>query len=94
MIDRLATTGRLRALDPDEKAARREALLAAAERLSDRTLQLPSVASLSGSAARSGTLRAQRAQRHPGCAPDAARHGVGARVVSPLEMPLGETLQG
>lgn len=50
MIDRLASTGRLRALDADEKAARREALLAAAERLYDRTLQLPGVAEVAAEA--------------------------------------------
>ena len=50
MIDRLATTGRLRARDADEKAARRETLLAAAERLYDRTLQLPGVAEVAAEA--------------------------------------------
>jgi AcrR family transcriptional regulator len=50
MIDRLAHTGRLRALDAEEKAARRETLLAAAERLYDRTLQLPGVADVAAEA--------------------------------------------
>ena len=50
MIDRLASTGRLRALDADEKAARREALLDAAERLYEHTLQLPGVAEVAAEA--------------------------------------------
>jgi len=36
------------------------------------------LASLSGSSASSGRLRAHRAQRHPGCAPAAALHRAGA----------------
>jgi AcrR family transcriptional regulator len=50
MIDRIASTGRLRALDADEKAERREALLNAAERLYEPSLQLPGVAEVAAEA--------------------------------------------
>ena len=46
MIHPVASTGRLRAIDADEKAARREALLDAAERLYEPALQLPGVAEI------------------------------------------------
>ena len=50
VIDRIASTGRLRALDAHEKAARREALLDAAERLFEPTVQLPGVAEVAAEA--------------------------------------------
>jgi AcrR family transcriptional regulator len=50
MIDRLAATGRLRALDAQEKAARRESLLDAAERLYEPSLQLPAVGEVASEA--------------------------------------------
>ncbi len=46
----ISTTGRLRALDADDKAARREALLDAAERLYEPALQLPGVAEVAAAA--------------------------------------------
>lgn len=50
MIHPVASTGRLRAIDADEKAARRDALLDAAERLYEPALQLPGVAEVAAAA--------------------------------------------
>ena len=50
MTDHPASTGRLRAMDADAKATRREALLDAAERLYEPTLQLPGVAEVAAEA--------------------------------------------
>ena len=50
MTDQPPSSGRQRALDAEGKAARREALLDAAERLYEPTLQLPGVAEVAAEA--------------------------------------------
>jgi AcrR family transcriptional regulator len=50
LIDRLFPSQRLRAIDPQEKAARREAILDAAERLYDHAQVLPGVADVAAAA--------------------------------------------